>query len=102
MFALAAGYHVLGIIYEVDDKPVWKHLIFVVIDLFFVYGLHKRTKYFIYIFAIFLLQQYFSHGNYLLLLWQEKHKVHWISLFILIILPIVLICLYEEQGEKKN
>jgi len=102
LFLSAAIYHFIGIIYTINDSPVWKHSLFVVIDLFFVYAILKRTKYFVYLFSFFLLEQYYSHGTYLIDIWSEKHQVHWISVFILILLPIALICLIEENKQKKK
>lgn len=93
---LAAIYHFAGIFYKVDESPAWRHVLFVVINLFVVYGVLKRPKYFVYIVAILVIQQYYSHGTYLVNLWIEKKQIHWISVFVLVLLPIVLLCLIED------
>ena len=98
----AAIYHLFRIIYKVDDLPVWRHLLFVGIDLFCVYGTLKRPKYFVYFIVIFFIQQYYSHGTYLMNMWNEKKQIHWISVFDLLLLPIGLICLIEDYKVKKK
>jgi len=102
LFFLAAIYHFVGIFYKVNDAPVWKHLLFVEIDLFCAYGILRRPKYFAYLFALFLLQQYYSHGTYLINMWNEKKQVHLISLFVLFVLPFALICLIEGNKTKSK
>lgn len=102
LFSLASIYHFVGIFYSVNNSPIWRHFLFVGIDLYFVYGLLKRPKYFVYLFAIFLLQQFYTHGNYLINMWTEKKQVHWISVFTIILLPIALIALIVENKSKNT
>ena len=100
VFILAAIYHLVLTVYKVDDTPVWRHLLFVVIDLFCAYGSLKRSKYFLYFIAPLLIQQYYSHGTYLINMWNEKRQIHWISVFDLLLFPIGLICLIEDYKMK--
>ncbi len=99
---LVAVYHFIGVFYKVNDAPAWRHLLFAGIDLFCGYGVLKRPKYFVYLAAVLLVQQYFSHGTYMVNMWIEKKQVHWISVFDLLLLPIVLICLIEDYKIKKS
>ena len=97
----AAIYHLLRLIYKADDVPAWRHLLFVGIDLFCAYGALQRPKYFVYFIALFFMQQYYTHGTYLLHYWLEKKQIHWISVFDLLLLPIGLTCLIEDCRMKK-
>src|SRR4051812_3698713 len=99
--ALAAVYHFIGIFYTIDQSPFWRHIIFVGINSFCIYGLIKRPKYFIIVVMLLLVQQYYSHGTYLLKMWNEKKEIHWISMLDLILLPILLICLWDESNAKR-
>ena len=99
---VAAGYHVTGMFYKIDTAPVWRHLLFAVISLFCVYGILKRPSWFIWFFGVLLVQQYYSHGLYLFTLWREQQKIHWISVLVLILLPIVLLCLVDEYRARKQ
>jgi hypothetical protein len=98
---LAAIYHLIGIFYKINNSPVWRHVIFVVVNLFCIYGFLKRPKYFIYFFCVLTLQQYNSHGSHLIRLYTLEHKIHWISLFVIILLPIGLFCLFEDKRSNR-
>lgn len=100
--SMTAIYHLLGLFYKVDESPIWRHLVFVVINLFCIYGILERPKYFVYLVALLLIQQYYSHGTYLINLWNSKKQIHWISIIDLLLLPIALICLFEDSAMKKN
>ena len=100
LLSLAAVYHMAGIFYMVNNMPVWRHFLFVVIDLFFVYGALKRPKYFAWLVVFFVVQQYYSHGTYLMDMWIEKKQIHWFSIFDLLLCPIALICVMEDYKMK--
>jgi uncharacterized membrane protein len=102
LFFLAAIYHSIGIFCQVDQSPPWRHSIFVVINLFGVYGFLKRPNYFIYFVALLFIQQCYSHGTYMVNLWIQTKQIHWISVIDLIVLPIGLVCLFEEGKWKKD
>jgi hypothetical protein len=100
--AFAAIYHLAGIFSEIDESPPWRHALFVVITTFCVYGFLKRPYYFVYFIAVLLVQQFYSHGTYLINLWVEKGQLHWISVFDLLLLPIALFCLIDDCKMKKK
>ena len=94
---MAGVYHFIGLFYKINDAPIWRHVLFVLVDFYCVYGLLKRPKYFVYFFLIMTIQQYYSHGFQLIENWNAAHKIHWVSLFILVLFPIGLWFLYIEQ-----
>jgi hypothetical protein len=94
--ALATCYHLAGAIFKIDESPVWRHLLFTGITIFCFYGFRKRPRYFVILFAVLLVQQYYSHGTYMYDLWVNENKVHWISIFDLLLLPLAFICLVED------
>ena len=100
--ALATLYHFAGIFYKVNQSPAWRHSIFVFINIFCIYGFLKRPKYFILFFSLLLMQQYYSHGTYMVNMWKEQQRIHWISLFDLILSPIALVCLVDDYCDKEN
>ena len=101
LFLLTAIYHAAGLFIKINESPIWRHLLFVGINLFCVYGFLKRPKYFVYLFVLLLIQQYYSHGTDLVHLWNDQKQIDWISFFDLLILPIVLICLVEDSHAKQ-
>ena len=99
---LAGIYHFTCVFYKVDESPVWRHILFVGINIFCVYGFLKRPKYFVYFVALLFVQQFYSHGTYMVNLWQKSNKIHWLSVFNLLLLPIGLICLIEDYKLKNQ
>ena len=93
---ITAIYHLIGVFYKLDESPTWRHLLFAGVCLFCTYGLLKRPKYYIYFAVLLVIQQYYSHGVHLINEWSVKNQVHWISVFVLLVLPIGLICLIED------
>lgn len=97
---IIAVYHVIGIFYTVDGSPAWRHGIFVCINLFCVYGILNRPKYFILIVFLLLVQQCYSHGQRMVKMWAAQQRIDWVSVFVLVLLLIALICLIEDQRQK--
>jgi hypothetical protein len=97
---LTGAYHLVGVFYKVDESPFWRHLIFVGINIFCVYGFLKRPKYFLYFVALLFIQQCYSHGTDIVNLWHQTKKIDWISVFDLLFLLLGLICLIEDHNWK--
>jgi hypothetical protein len=95
-------YHVVGIFFAVDSSPAWRHSIFVGVGLFCCYGLTRRPWYFVYFFFVLLVQQYYSHGSFLLSQWTERNKIHWISVLLLIMLPVIFVSLVIDQRQERQ
>lgn len=95
-------FHFTGVFYKVNDAPQWRHILFVVINLFSIYGFLKRPRFFVFFFCALLVQQYYSHGSQLINVWLEKKEIHWISLFDLLLLPVVTLALIEDYKSKKT
>ena len=94
---LAAVYHLVGIFYPINSSPAWRHLLFVCVALFCSYGLTKRPKYFVYFFFLLVVQQFYSHGGSLINQWIQYHTIDWISLVLLLFLPVIFFNLILES-----
>ena len=90
-------FHVKGIIYPTANSPWWRHALFVVINGISIYGILKRPKWFIWFVGLLTLQQWYSHGSYAVELWQTAHQIHWISLGVIVLLPILFILLIFDR-----
>ena len=99
---LAVLYHVKGIFYPTADTTGWRHAVFVVINIIGIFGLIKRSNWFILFVMILTVHQWYSHGSYAYMLWQKEHSIHWISLGVIIFLPLLLILLIAEKKNKKK
>jgi hypothetical protein len=94
--SVAALYHGVGLFYKIDSSPVLRHALFAGLDLFCVYGFLKGRTYFVFFFTAFTVQQYYTHGKYLIEMWINQREIHWISVFVLVLLPVGLICLIAD------
>jgi hypothetical protein len=99
-FVLSAIYHLVGLFIHVNDSPFWRNLLFVVINSFVAWGLLKRPSYFIYLFILLMIQQIYSHGSDLINLWNDHHKLDWLSLLVIVILPVMLVFLIIDRKGK--
>ncbi len=98
---VAAIYHLVNLFYKTDDSPAWRHILFTFICFSCAYYFIARPKYFVYLFGALVIQQYYSHGSYLILLWREQQKIHWISIAVLIFMATCLICLVKDHNNTK-
>jgi uncharacterized membrane protein YphA (DoxX/SURF4 family) len=74
-----------------------------VINLLVAYGLLKRPSYFLYLFILLMIQQFYSHGSDLVNLWNIQHKIDWMSLLVIVIFPVILIFLIlDKRGKLKT
>jgi len=94
---IAALYHVIGVFYKVNSSPVWRHCLFILINLVCIYGLIKRPQWFTWFFFVLLLQQLYSHGNDIVWNWKYAHRVDWISIAVIILIPLTFILLVSDR-----
>ncbi|MEO5891563.1 MAG: hypothetical protein ABIQ31_15030 [Ferruginibacter sp.] len=97
---VVALYHIKGIFYPSANSPAWRHAIFVLINFLVIYGLLKRPAWFIWFIAVLMLQQWYSHGSYAYQTWQKQHLIDWISVAIILLLPLLLILLLKDKKTK--
>jgi hypothetical protein len=98
--AVIGLYHAICIFYPLDSSPGWRHAIFVCISLFCFYNFKNRPEYFVYFFFAVLIQQAYSHGSYLLRQWNDYGKIDWISVLLLIFLPVVFFNLVIDSRSR--
>ena len=93
----ALVFHLKEIFYPTAITPAWRHTIFVLINCICIYALLKRPAWFVWFVGLLTLQQWYSHGSYAVELWQTAHKIHWISLGVIVLLPILFILLIFDR-----
>lgn len=96
IFGVAAFYHFAGIFIHVNDASVLRHALFVMIDMYCIYGFVFRPRYFNLFFSVLTIQQIYTHGSQLAMLWSLEHRIHWISLAVIILIPLGLAKLITE------
>lgn len=97
---ITAIYHAIGVFYTINESPPLRHLFFVGINLFCIYGVLKQPPFFVYFIALLVIQQFYSHGCAFINSWINNNEIDWISFFVLLVLPIALLCFIEEYYAK--
>jgi hypothetical protein len=98
----AAVYHLVAVFISFDKTPAWRHALFIGINIIAIYGLVKRPKWFLWFVVLLTLQQWYSHGSYAIGLWQNEHRIHWISIGVIVLLPLLCILLFIDQKAKRS
>jgi hypothetical protein len=90
-------YHFIGVFCKINSSPVWRHQLFILIGAVSIYGILKRPPWFIWFFSLLAMQQLYSHGSDLFLYWKNVHRIHWISVAVLLFIPMTLFFLLLER-----
>lgn len=102
---VSAGIHLSGIFGWIDESPPIRHLIFLWLSLWGSYLLQDRPVFLVYLFPILLIQQYYGHGTRAYRWWTEEGRIDWVSLLVLLILPVAyyFICLdFMDKKYRRN
>jgi hypothetical protein len=78
-----------------------RHAVFVLINGICIYGIVKRPKWFIGCIGLLTIQQWYSHGTYAIAVWQTLHKIDWISVGVILLMPILFILLIFDSKKNK-
>ncbi len=103
LFIGAGAYHLYGLIASLADPRLAAfHAAFVVIDPVTAYFLVRRPDWFPYAFALLTVQQIYSHGIEALAAWRVMSAIDYISLFILVLMPSLLVLLVYDALCKRG
>jgi hypothetical protein len=104
LLVLAAAYHAsaaafpsLGV-----SGMRWRHVLFIAIDLAAAALLIFRPRGATIAIAALTVQQLYSHGSYGWLLWRTEGRVDWISLGVMVVLPIALVLLATRSHRRNH
>ena len=100
LFFAPLCYHMAGAIKPFDATPVWRHTLFIGINVICIYGLLKRPNWFVWFFGILTLQQLYSHGSHFINLVREN-KVNLIDAAVLLLMPVVFILLLKDRKTER-
>ena len=103
LFIGAGLYHLYGLIASLADPNLAAfHAAFVVIDPVTAYLLLRRPDWFPYAFAALTVQQIYSHGMEALAAWRATSAVDYVSLFIIVFMPCLLVLVVYDALLKKS
>ena len=103
LFIATAIYHVVAIIYPINQDAPLRNAIFIGISLFCAWGFHKRPKYFLFLYIILVIQQFHSHGGAFLRKWRAGDPFDWFDfgvLFFLTVFGVYLIIDWKDRFGK--
>ena len=105
----AAVYHATAIAVPAFAKiaypptyPVWRHVVFVLIDANLAWLLLWRPIWLIWPFAVLTAQVIHGHGGWAWRLWRQEGRVDWISVAAVIGIPIVLGLLFLDRRGRRH
>jgi hypothetical protein len=103
LFIGAGLYHLYGLIASLADPELAAfHAAFVVIDPITAYLLLRRPDWFPYAFAVLTVQQIYSHGMEALTAWRASAVIDFVSLFIILLMPSLLVLLVYDAVTRKS
>lgn len=96
LFGAAALYQVAGIFIEMNGQSMARPILFALIDLYCVYGLFNRSRFF-HLFYIGLTgHQFVTQSANLIMHWNGESTTLWFSVAVLIVMPLGLAKLVIE------
>jgi hypothetical protein len=103
LFIGAGAYHLYGLIASLADPQLTAfHAAFVVIDPVTAYLLLRRPEWFPYAFAVLTVQQIYSHGMEALTAWRVTAAIDYVSLFIILFMPSLLVLIVYDALIRKS
>ena len=103
LFVGAGLYHLYGLIATLADPNLAAfHAAFVVIDPVTAYLLLRRPDWFSYAFAVLTFQQIYSHGMEALTAWRATSAIDYVSLFIVVFMPSLLVLVIYDALLRKS
>jgi hypothetical protein len=97
---LVACYHLVGIFYPINSSPPWRHGLFVIINLFCVYGFLNRPRFFVYFFFLLFLQQLYSHGGNAVAVWIQHRIVSWMDLCVVFFIGLAFVLVWIDRNKR--
>lgn len=103
IFILAAVYHALALIFPayINDGPLWRHTLFIFINLICALFMFWRKRWFIIFLTVLTIQQLYSHGLRAWLWWYDEHHIDYISIGVVIFFPVVFTFFTKDILKKQ-
>ena len=101
-FVAAAGYHLAAVLGVAGDPSSSRarHALFVAINLACAIGMVRRSRVFVWLFALLCAQQLYSHGSDAWRQWRAGEGVDWASALVLMGMPATLALLARDAKDR--
>lgn len=103
-FVAAAVYHAVGVFRPawLEPAPVWRHALFVGLNLLLAAGFLLRPPFLVWLFAVFVAEQLYGHGLRAWTIWTAEHRVDWTGLVPMVFTPIMLFLLVLDARARRR
>lgn len=106
-FSIAFIYHVAAVLRpdSFPPSPAWRHILFIFLNLAGLLLSLKKWKWFWIPFALFTIQQLIAHGGRAYAWWTIYHRIDFVSLLIMVIMPVgasLLLCDFRAYLKNKS
>jgi hypothetical protein len=103
-FGLAALFHLERVIFPGAGEPsaTLRHAVFVGINLTCIAGLLLRPPLFKYVFGLLVVQQIYGHGGSAWQAWALHREIDYVSLFIVIMMPLTWAVLWGQSSRRSD
>ena len=100
----AAAYHVAAYVhpaFSTGGSPA-RHAVFAVIDTVCAYLFVRRPLWFVFVFAAVAAETVWSHGQHAWRLLQNEERYDWLSIAVVLLIPVVLAFLIKDAVDRRN
>ena len=103
-FVAAAVYHAVGVVRPawLEPAPVWRHALFVGLNLGLAAGFVVRPRFLVWVFPVFVVEQLHGHGVRALAIWNAEQRVDWTGLVPMVFTPIMLALLVLDARARRR
>ncbi|MBL7859842.1 MAG: hypothetical protein JNJ65_01690 [Cyclobacteriaceae bacterium] len=96
LFGVAALYQVAGIFLKMNGESLARTILFILINLYCVYGLFNRSKFFYLFYVGLTVYQLVTQSVNLVIHWNQAGTTFWISVTVLLVMTLGLAKLVVE------
>jgi hypothetical protein len=107
-FLAAAIYHLaavliprFGVYAYPSTYPLWRHLLFIAVDVAFSWLLLARVRWVIWPMALLTLQIYNGHGRYAWMAWSRESRIQWIDVLTTIGATLFMLLLIAASRRER-
>ena len=104
LFVGAAVYHAAVFLHPAfrSGGAHWRHAVFFLIDLVCAWFLLKRPRWFVFAFGALTLETLYGHGMHAWMMWNTHGQIDWLSVCVLIVVPLTLALLIEDTLKRRT
>jgi len=98
-FVLAGLYHCAGFFFHFPFIPGahWRHGVFIIVNIIGAWLILWRPPWTVIPFSIVTVQSLYSHSHRMISWWTKNKQIDWISIAVLIVLPLALFCIVKDK-----